>query len=217
VTTDTARQGRLITLEGGEGAGKSTQAKRLGAFLRGLGLEVTETREPGGAPGAEAIRALLVEGDPGRWTPLAETLLLSAARADHLARTVRPALAAGHWVVCDRFTDSTLAYQGFGHGLDAARLRVLNALVTEGLTPDLTVILDVPVDAGLGRADRRAGGEDRFERMGRDFHERLRRGFLAIAQAEPHRCVVIDATADVDSVAATIARTVEERLKPEGR
>jgi dTMP kinase len=217
VTTDTARQGRLITLEGGEGAGKSTQAKRLGAFLRGLGLEVTETREPGGASGAEAIRALLVEGDPGRWTPLAETLLLSAARADHLARTVRPALAAGHWVVCDRFTDSTLAYQGFGHGLDAARLRVLNELVTEGLTPDLTLILDVPVDSGLGRAGGRAGGEDRFERMGRDFHERLRQGFLAIAQAEPHRCVVIDATAEVDSVAATIARTVEERLRPERR
>jgi dTMP kinase len=217
VTTDTARQGRLITFEGGEGAGKSTQVKRLGEFLRGFGLDVMETREPGGAPGAEAIRTLLVEGEPGRWTPLAEALLLSAARVDHLARTVRPALAAGQWVVCDRFTDSTLAYQGFGHGLDAAKLRALNELVTEGLTPDLTLILDLPVEAGLRRAGGRSGGEDRFERMGRDFHERLRQGFLAIAKAEPHRCVVIDTTADADLVAAAIARTVVERLKPDRR
>lgn len=217
MTTETARQGRLITFEGGEGAGKSTHVKRLGEFLRRRGIDVTETREPGGAPGAEAIRALLVEGEPGRWTPLTEALLLSAARADHLARTVRPALAAGQWVVCDRFTDSTLAYQGFGHGLDAARLRALNDLVTEGLTPDLTLILDLPVEAGLERAGGRNGGEDRFERMGRDFHERLRQGFLAIAKAEPHRCVVIDATVDVDSVAAKIALTVEERLKPDGK
>ena len=202
----------FITLEGGEGAGKSTQIASLAAFLRGLDLDVLETREPGGAPGAEAIRALLVSGDTGRWTPMTEALLHSAARADHLARSVRPALAEGKWVVCDRFTDSTLAYQGYGHGLGVERINALNELVTEGLRPDLTLILDLPVEAGLRRAGTRPGAEDRYERMGRDFHERLREGFLAIARAEPNRCAVIDAAADVETVAGAIARAVNERL-----
>jgi dTMP kinase len=212
VSTTAGSTGKFITLEGGEGAGKSTQIARLVAYLRDAGVNVIATREPGGAPGAEAIRSLLVEGEPGRWTPLTEALLHSAARADHLARTVRPALAAGTWVVCDRFTDSTLAYQGFGHGLDAARLRALNDLVTEGLAPDLTLILDLPVTVGLARAGGRPGAEDRYERMGHDFHDRLRQGFLAIAREAPGRCAVIDATQDVDIVAHAIARTVAQRL-----
>lgn len=212
MSTTAGSTGKFITLEGGEGAGKSTQIARLVAYLRDAGVDVIATREPGGAPGAEAIRSLLVEGEPGRWTPLTEALLHSAARADHLARTVRPALAAGTWVVCDRFTDSTLAYQGFGHGLDAARLRALNDLVTEGLAPDLTLILDLPVTIGLARAGGRPGAEDRYERMGHDFHDRLRQGFLAIAREAPGRCAVIDATQDVDIVAHAIARTVAQRL-----
>ena len=212
MSTTAGSTGKFITLEGGEGAGKSTQIARLVAYLRDAGVDVIATREPGGAPGAEAIRSLLVEGEPGRWTPLTEALLHSAARADHLARTVRPALAAGTWVVCDRFTDSTLAYQGFGHGLDAARLRALNDLVTEGLAPDLTLILDLPVTVGLARAGGRPGAEDRSERMGHDFHARLRQGFLAIAREAPGRCAVIDATQDVDIVAHAIARTVAQRL-----
>jgi dTMP kinase len=212
VSTKPGSTGKFITLEGGEGAGKSTQIARLVAYLRDAGIDVVATREPGGAPGAEAIRTLLVEGEPGRWTPLTEALLHSAARADHLARTVRPALAAGKWVVCDRFTDSTLAYQGFGHGLDAAKLRALNDLVTDGLTPDLTLILDLPVVEGLARAGGRPGAEDRYERMGHDFHDRLRQGFLAIARTDPARCAVIDSTADVDIVAGNIARVVSERL-----
>lgn len=206
------RRGKFITLEGGEGAGKSTQIARLVGFLRGRGVDVVQTREPGGAPGAEAIRALLVSGDTGRWTPLTEALLHSAARADHLARTVRPALDAGQWVVSDRFTDSTLAYQGYGHGLGVERVRALNDLVTEGLAPDLTLILDLPVEVGMARAGSRGGAEDRYERMGRDFHERLRRGFLDIAKAEPARCVVIDAAGEIDAVAAAVARAVEQRL-----
>ncbi len=212
MSTTAGSTGKFITLEGGEGAGKSTQIARLVAYLRDAGVDVIATREPGGAPGAEAIRSLLVEGEPGRWTPLTEALLHSAARADHLARTVRPALAAGTWVVCDRFTDSTLAYQGFGHGLDAARLRALNDLVTDGLAPDLTLILDLPVTVGLARAGGRPGAEDRYERMGHDFHDRLRQGFLAIAREAPGRCAVIDATQDVDIVAHAIARTVAQRL-----
>jgi dTMP kinase len=203
--------GKFITLEGGEGAGKSTQIAALVALLRAQNLDVIETREPGGAPGAEEIRRLLVEGEPGRWAPTTEALLHSAARAEHLARKLRPALAEGTWVVCDRFTDSTLAYQGYGHDLGVDRIRELNDIVTEGLAPDLTLILDLPVETGLARAGAR-GGADRYERMGTAFHQRLRDGFLAIAAAEPARCAVIDASADVDTVAAAIAATVRERL-----
>jgi len=210
VVTNTGH-GKFITLEGGEGAGKSTQIAALVALLRAHDLDVIETREPGGAPGAEDIRHLLVEGEPGRWAPMTEALLHSAARAEHMARKLRPALAAGTWVVCDRFTDSTLAYQGYGHGLGVDRIRALNDLVTEGLVPDLTLILDLPVETGLARASAR-GGADRYERMGTAFHQRLRDGFLAIAAAEPARCAVIDACADVETVAAAIKATVRERL-----
>jgi dTMP kinase len=203
--------GRFITLEGGEGAGKSTQVEQLCQALRGRGLEVVATREPGGSYGAETIRALLVTGDTARWDPLTEALLHVAARRDHYARTIAPALARGAWVVSDRFADSTMAYQGYGLGVDRDLLRQLYKTVLGEFAPDLTIVLDLPVEVGLGRANRR-GGDDRYERMDAAFHQRLRDGFLEIAADEPQRCAVIDAQADVDTVAAAILTLVAERL-----
>ncbi len=207
----TAR-GRFITLEGGEGAGKSTQVRLLADALRDRGHEVVVTREPGGSPGAEAIRDLLVRGAADRWDGLSEALLHYAARRDHLTRTIRPALNRGAWVICDRFNDSTLAYQGHGHGTNRAKLDALYAMVAEGLTPDLTLVLDLPVEIGLARAGYRGGDEDRYERMGTNFHERLRRGFLDIAEAEPARCAVIDATPAPEATHAAILAVVADRL-----
>ncbi len=203
---------RFITLEGGEGAGKSTQARRLAAALRHGGLEVVETREPGGSPGAEEIRRLLTTGEAGRWSPMAETLLNFAARADHIRRTIRPALAAGRWVISDRFADSTMAYQGYGHGVDRGFIATLAEAVLGSLKPDLTLIFDLPVGQGLARAAGRKGGEDRYEKMDRDFHEALRQGFLVIAAAEPGRCAVIDASGDEAATWARIAAAVNQRL-----
>ncbi len=209
--------GRFITFEGGEGAGKSTQLRRLAQALEARGHSVVTTREPGGSPGAEDIRALLVTGATGRWDGLTEALLHYAARRDHLRCTILPALEAGQWVLCDRFNDSTIAYQGFGHGAERARLDALYRMVAGDLRPDLTLILDLPVDVGLARAGVRNGTpdpavEDRYERMGADFHERLREGFRAIAAAEPERCAVIDASAGLDDVEAAILATVRSRL-----
>jgi len=210
---------RFITLEGGEGTGKSTQARRLGAKLEELGHKVTLTREPGGSPGAEAIRALLVTGDTNRWTPLGEALLHFAARQEHLANTIRPALARGEWVICDRFVDSTVAYQGAAQGFDQSAITRLAELVIGDTMPSLTLILDLPVEVGLARAKSRAGAapatqgsEDRYERMGTAFHETLRRTFLEIAKAEPGRCAVIDGAQDMDEVARQIWHTVSSRL-----
>ncbi len=209
-------RGRFITIEGGEGAGKSTQARLLAANLERAGRGVVLTREPGGVAGAEEIRRLLVSGEPGRWAPMTEALLHSAARAEHLERVIRPALAEGKWVVCDRFVDSTTAYQGYGHGLALEQVVALNRLVAGPTMPDLTVILDIAVGTGLVRAGKReqdaATGEDRYERMARAFHERLREGFIEIALAEPDRCVLIDTSGGVEDVAAAIAGVVEERL-----
>ncbi len=207
-----AERGRFITLEGGEGAGKSTQARRLAAALRRAGIDVVETREPGGSPGAEEIRGLLTTGEAGRWSPMAETLLHYAARADHLRRTIRPALAAGRWVISDRFADSTMAYQGYGHGLDREFIAMLAKAVLEGLQPDLTLVFDLPVEDGLARAARRAGGEDRYEKMAIRFHEALRRGYLAIAAAEPGRCAVIDASGDEAACWDQVKSVVGSRL-----
>ena len=209
-------RGRFITLEGGDGAGKSTQIARLSASLRAAGLEVVETREPGGAPGAEAIRGLLLGANDGqRFEPLTEALLMFAARAEHLAHTIRPALERGAWVVCDRFIHSTIAYQGYGLGLDLKLIEELRRLVVGSDEPDLTLILDLPVEIGLARAEARgAAAATRYERLGPAFHERLRAGFLALAQAEPQRCVVIDASAEAKRVAAHIGAAVEERLGP---
>lgn len=205
-------RGRFITFEGGEGAGKSTQINRLADLLRCLGQDVVVTREPGGAPGAEQIRRLLVEGDADRWDGVGETLLHYAARRDHLRTTIRPALERGCWVLCDRFNDSTLAYQGFGHGMDRATLDQLYALVSEGDRPDLTLIFDLPVEQGLARAGTRGGVEDRYERMDIAFHHRLRDGYLTIARDEPHRCQIIDAARDIDTVAAAVRDVVCTRF-----
>jgi dTMP kinase len=203
-------RGRFITLEGGEGAGKSTHAKKLAAWLEGQGHTVLLTREPGGSPGAEEIRKLLVQGAADRWDPITETLLHFAARRDHLERVIRPALAAGQWVLSDRFADSTLAYQGYGHGVDRDFIAALESAVVGSRRPDLTLILDLPVAQGLTRAGTRNGSETRYEEMAQAFHERLRQGFLAIAKEEPQRCRVIDATADLDAVQAKLREAIAE-------
>lgn len=204
---------RFITLEGGEGAGKSTQAKRLAAALKKRGVDCVATREPGGSPGAEQIRNLIVHGEAGRWDTLTETLLIFAARADHVARTIKPALAARKWVICDRFTDSTFAYQGAGRGLARETIRRLDAIVLHDFHPDLTFILDLPVEAGLARTTVRGEGATRFENFDADFHERLRQAFLGIARRNKERCVVIDASMDADDVAAAIWKAVAKRFK----
>lgn len=205
-------RGIFITLEGGEGGGKSTQAKRLASFLESRDQRVLLTREPGGSPGAEDIRQLLVSGEPGRWDAMTEALLHTAARRDHLQRTVWPAIEEGLWVISDRFVDSTVAYQGYGHGLGADRILDMHRLANEGLLPDLTLILDLPVEEGLLRANHRGGGEDRYERMKLDFHYRLRQGFLDIASKDPERCRIIDAAKNMDDVAAQIQKTVSDRF-----
>jgi dTMP kinase len=206
------RHGRFITLEGGEGTGKSTQAARLAKRLTAAGRAVVATREPGGSPGAEAIRALLVEGAPDRWSPTTETLLMYAARRDHIERVIEPALARGAWVVCDRFLDSTRAYQGAGGGASMDLIAALERDLVGPCMPDLTLVLDLPVDLGLKRAADRAGRERRFEAKGRAFHERLCQAFLDIAAREPARCTVIAADAAVGAVEAAVWRSVEERL-----
>jgi dTMP kinase len=204
------RPGRLVTFEGGEGAGKSTQIERLAAALRAAGLDPLVTREPGGTPGAEQIRRLLVEGAPERWLPLSEALLLLAARYDHVVRRIAPALAGGRWVLCDRFMDSTRVYQGVAGSVGAAVIERLHTTVLGDLRPDLTVILDVPVATGLGRQG--ALGKQRYEQMTGAFHERVREGFLALARAEPGRCVVVDATRPVDTVAEDVRALVARRF-----
>jgi dTMP kinase len=202
-------RGYFITLEGGEGAGKSTQARRLAAALAAAGVPVLRTREPGGAPGAERIRDLLLS--PGSWDSLTEAMLHFAARREHVVRSIRPMLEAGAWVICDRFADSTLAYQGAGQGLAHETWARLCDLTLEGLQPDLTLILDLPVEAGLARAGARSAA-DRYEKLGADFHARIRAGFADIARREPTRCVVLDAGRDAEAVYAAIAETLRQRL-----
>jgi dTMP kinase len=205
-------RGLLITFEGGEGAGKSTQVARLAPRIAALGREVVTTREPGGSPGAEAVRGLLVEGAVDRWSPVSETLLMYAARRDHIERLIAPALERGAVVVCDRFADSTRAYQGAGGGASAELIEALERQVLGETRPDLTLILDLPAEAGLARAAGREHLETRFEAKGLEFHRRLRAAFLAIAKAEPARCVVIDAAADADAVEAAAWAAVRGRL-----
>jgi len=203
---------KFITFEGGEGAGKSTQIELLAAALTQAGISVRTTREPGGSPGAEEIRQLLVTGLPERWDAMTEALLHFAARREHLRSVVVPELEAGHWVLSDRFADSTTAYQGYGHGLGGDAIEALYGLVVGNLAPDLTLILDLPVELGLERALARRDGEDRYESLDRAFHERLRQGFREIAEREPERCALIDATGEVDAVQAAVRACVTERL-----
>ncbi|WP_439545333.1 dTMP kinase [Sandarakinorhabdus sp.] len=195
--------GRFITLEGGEGSGKSTQARLLAEALQSQGHEVVLTREPGGTPGAEAIRNLLVTGDPDRWTAWSEALLVAAARVDHVTRVIRPALARGATVICDRFIDSTRAYQGAGRGLaDKALLSLHDSAV--GLWPDLTLVLLLDETEGLGRAAARSDGEARFEAIGGDFHARVQRFFTNLPASDPDRCRAIQASGSIESVAVRI-------------
>jgi dTMP kinase len=205
------RTGRLVTFEGGEGAGKSTQARRLADALAAAGIEAVVTREPGGTEGAEAIRELLVEGPPERWLALTETLLVLAARHDHVKRRIEPALAAGQWVICDRFSDSTRVYQGIAGGAGVALVDRLHEAVLGDLAPDLTLILDVPVPLGLRRRAR-AAGANRFERKDKAFHEKVREGFRTLAEAEPQRCCLIEATGTADEVAARVREIVAGRF-----
>lgn len=204
-------QGSFISFEGGEGAGKSTQIRRLAERLSAAGHDVVVTREPGGSPGAEAIRDLLVNGEADRWSPVTETLLMYASRRDHLERVIRPALAEGKVVLCDRFADSTRAYQGAGGGTPASLIAAMEEHVLNGTIPVLTLILDLPAEVGLQRAEAR-GGAARFESKGLEFHQRLRAGYLEIARKEPERCVVINADATLDAVTAAINEAVAERL-----
>jgi len=204
--------GHFITLEGGEGVGKSTQLRRLANALQQHGRNCVVTREPGGSPGAEEIRALLVNGEPGRWDALTETLLMFAARADHVARTIKPAMAAGKFVISDRFTDSTYAYQGVGRDMPRETIRRVESIVLGDFRPDLTLVLDLPAEEGLRRAHARSAQENRFERFGLEFHERLRQAFLDIARRAADRCIVIDAAQSEDIVAAEIWRAVRERF-----
>ena len=217
-------RGRFITFEGSVGAGKSTQVSLLVHVLRRAGIvNPLATREPGGSAGAERIRRLLIGGEPGRWDGITDALLHCAARRDHLVRTIWPALAGGRWVVCDRFTDSTLAYQGSGQGVDIEPLRAMMAMVTGEFAPDLTIILDIQPKIGLHRVLTRKKRysplnrqdkieESRYEKMDVSFHLRLARAFHAIAAAEPKRCVVVDANHDVPTVHAAVRRAVAERL-----
>jgi dTMP kinase len=207
-------RGRFVTFEGGEGAGKTTQIRRLAAHLSAAGLPVLVTREPGGSAGAEAIRAVLLNGQG--FDPVAEAMLMFAARREHVVATIRPALAAGMWVLCDRFADSTRAYQCHGQGVPGDVYRRLADLALEGLSPDLTLILDIAPEAGMARAMARGVAADRYERLDAGFHARVRAGFLAIAAAEPRRCAVIDATRPMEAVFADLTREVASRLGAPG-
>jgi dTMP kinase len=207
-------RGRFITLEGGEGAGKSAQARRLAERFAARGIETVVTREPGGTPHAERLREVILSGALREMGPEAEAIAFTAARIDHVDALIRPALERGAWVVCDRFADSTRAYQGAAGRLGAAFVDRLERIAVGDVRPDLTLMLDLDPEQGLARAARRAGaGEaDRFEREGLDFHGTLRRAFLAIAEAEPQRCVVVDASADEETVAEAVWAAVGQRL-----
>lgn len=203
---------RFISFEGADGGGKTTQLQLLSDALYAANIDYVRTREPGGTEGGNAIRALLVEGEADRWDPLAETLLHAAARRDHTKRLIASALAEGKWVITDRYADSTLAYQGYGHGVNHALIETLNQEVTDGRMPDLTLIFDLDPESGLARTHQRGDTENRYESMQLAFHQRLREGFLEIAKAHKQRCVVVDASEDIASIHATVLETVNNRF-----
>jgi dTMP kinase len=209
------KRGKFITIEGGEGVGKSTQITALRDLLAARGIEVVVTREPGGTPRAERLRDLLLERNDEPMPAACELLLMFAARSTHVENLVRPALARGAWVICDRFTDATYAYQGGGRGLDRDQIAFLERLVQGELRPDLTLLLDAPLDVGEARAAARnaqSGSGDRFEQERREFFERVRSAYLELARNEPQRFVVVDAAADRDSVAQAIRSIIETRF-----
>ena len=200
--------GRFVTFEGGEGSGKSTQARLLAEHLTSRGKSVISTREPGGTDGAEAIRSLLVNGETDRWSPWAEVCLVNAARADHVDRVIRPALARGDWVICDRFVDSTRAYQGAGKGISDTDLCALHRHITGNLWPDTTLVLIANPHIGLARASTRGGTEHRFEGHDAGFHNRITGFFAKLSIDDPTRCIAFDAEQSVDKLAKAIATAV---------
>ncbi|MCB1834395.1 MAG: dTMP kinase [Geminicoccaceae bacterium] len=206
--TDHAGRGRFITLEGGEGAGKTTQLRRLVDYLGRAGQNVRATREPGGTQGAEEIRTLVTGGKVDRWHPMTELLLMMAARSDHIERVIRPSLARGEWVVSDRFHDSSRVYQGLAGGLGLETVDRLHEPLLDGVLPDLTIILDLPVETGLARRGNEGGG-GRFEAKDRGFHEAVRQGFRELAAREPRRFAIIDASVGVDEVSRQIEAALE--------
>lgn len=216
----TAGKGIFITLEGGDGSGKSTQIRMLAAALESAGVEVVSSREPGGTPQAERIRNLLLQRDSGSFDPLTEAMLMFSARREHLVDKIWPSLEAGKWVISDRFADSTRAFQGYGMGLDLDLIERLYNLVAGDFQPDLTLIFDIDPEAGLARSMKHLSQtenatestEDRYERMGLAFHTRLREGFLSIAKANPGRCVIIDAAKDIDTVHRQVLDIVSQRF-----
>ncbi len=211
---ETVETGRLITFEGGEGAGKSTQVSILVERLRNAGRHAIATREPGGSPAAEDIRETLLSGKVKQFGPFAEALLFSIARQDHIDIVISDALARGQWVVCDRFLDSTRAYQGANGGVPAPVISALERLTLHGVMPNLTIVLDLPVEEGLARMARRRGAPDRFESQDISQHERIRKALLDIAEEESGRCVVIDARKPEALVAEDVWEAVAERLSP---
>ena len=209
--TDSNR-GRFITFEGGEGAGKTTQLGLLSESLRRTGIPVLLTREPGGSIGAEEIRNLLVTGAIGRWDAISEALLHFAARRDHVETKIKPALEDGTWVLCDRFADSSMAYQGYGYGLGRKKIEALQQFAIGEFLPDLTLILDMPVEVGLARAAGRDEDKSRYEQLDTDFHERVRDGFREIAIAEPERCIIVDAQDSVVAVQDALRKAIVDRF-----
>jgi dTMP kinase len=213
-------KGGFITFEGGDGTGKSTQVKLLDSALTAAGLDVVTTREPGGTPQAEKIRNLLLQRDSGNFDGLSEAMMMMAARREHLVNKIWPAIEQGKWVVSDRFADSTRAFQGYGQGLDMQKIENLYALIAGDFQPDLTLIFDIEPEVGLQRSmkhmatteNKTEATEDRFERMGISFHNRLRQGFLDIAKNFPERCVLIDASQSIDAVHSQILQVVSDRL-----
>ncbi len=218
--TNPATNAPFITLEGGEGTGKSTQIKLLSAWLSDNDVEHVCTREPGGAPGAEEIRTMVLTGDVDRWTPMTEVLLYTASRSDHVERVIVPSIESGKWVLCDRFADSSVAYQGAGRGAGVQRVKDLQRLVLGDLKPDLTLILDIPIEVGLKRAMSREGDkavkEDRIERMGKSLHEQSRDVFMQIAAEEPERCVVVNANKSIDELQQDLRTIITNRFGPVG-
>ena len=204
---------KFITFEGGEGVGKSTQAKYLSRAFEAKRISVILTREPGGSVSAEYIRNLLVSGEVNRWQPETEVFLHYAARIEHVLQLIKPALDEGKWVISDRFLDSTMAYQGYGFGLDHSRLNFINAFALGEFKPDFTILLDIPIAEGKTRVQARGAGENRYERLSPDFHERVRKGFLRMSASEPKRFVVIDAAQNIDTVRGEVLESVNKKFR----